>query len=183
MNERTIFERAVKDGAFRVLITRQELEKRIQELGQEITNDYRGKDPIIIGILNGCFVFIADLVRTIELDLEIDFLKISSYGDAQVSSGQVTMLKDVNADIGGRHVIVVEDIVDTGVSLKYLEERLKALNPASLKFVTLLYKKEKAKIHFDIDYVGFEIPDEFVIGYGLDHKQILRNLPAIYVMD
>ncbi|MBN1464946.1 hypoxanthine phosphoribosyltransferase [candidate division KSB1 bacterium] len=183
MDERTIFERAVLDGAFRVLITREELEKRIQELGRAITKDYRGKDPIVIGILNGCFVFIADLVRTIELDLEIDFLKISSYGDAQVSSGQVTMLKDVNAEIGGRHVLVVEDIVDTGVSLKYLEERLQALNPASLKFVTLLYKKEKAKIHFDIDYVGFEIPDEFVIGYGLDHKQILRNLPAIYVMD
>ena len=171
------------DGAFRVLITREELEKRIQELGQAITNDYRGKQPIVIGILNGCFVFISDLVRAVELDLEIDFLKISSYGDAQVSSGNVTMLKDVDADIRGRHVLVVEDIVDTGVSLKYLEEKLKALNPASLKFVTLLYKKDKAKIHFDIDYVGFEIPDEFVIGYGLDHKQILRNLPAIYVMD
>ena len=183
MNERTIFERAVHDGAFRVLITREELEKRIEELGQAITNDYRGKQPIVIGILNGCFVFISDLVRAVELDLEIDFLKISSYGDAQVSSGNVTMLKDVDADIRGRHVLVVEDIVDTGVSLKYLEEKLKALNPASLKFVTLLYKKEKAKIHFDIDYIGFEIPDEFVIGYGLDHKQILRNLPAIYVMD
>ena len=183
MNERTIFEKAVHDGAFRVLITREELEQRIRELGQKITADYRGKDPIVIGILNGCFVFISDLVRAIELDLEIDFLKISSYGDEQVSSGNVTVLKDVNADIKGRHVLVVEDIVDTGLSLKYLEERLKLLNPASLGFVTLLYKREKAKIHFDIDYVGFEIPDEFVIGYGLDHKQILRNLPAIYVMD
>ena len=183
MNDRTIFERAVYDGAFRVLFTREELEKRIQELGQKITNDYRGMEPIVIGILNGCFVFISDLVRAIELDLEIDFLKISSYGDAQVSSGNVTVIKDVNADIKGRHVLVVEDIVDTGLSLKYLEEKLAALQPASLKFVTLLYKKEKAKIHFDIDYVGFEIPDEFVIGYGLDHKQILRNLPAIYVMD
>lgn len=183
MNERTIFERAVHDGAFRVLITRDELDQRILELGKEITNDYRGKDPIVIGILNGCFVFISDLVRAIELDLEIDFLKISSYGDAQVSSGNVTILKDVNADIKDRHVLVVEDIVDTGLSLKYLEEKLTALKPASLGFVTLLYKKEKAKIHFDVDYVGFEIPDEFVIGYGLDHKQILRNLPAIYVMD
>ncbi|MBN1560338.1 hypoxanthine phosphoribosyltransferase [candidate division KSB1 bacterium] len=178
-----MFERAVHDGAFRVLITRQKLQKRIRELGREITHDYRGKEPIVIGILNGCFVFISDLVREIELDLEIDFLKISSYGDAQVSSGNVTMLKDVDANIHDRHVLVVEDIVDTGVSLKYLEEKLKALHPASLKFVTLLYKKDKAKIHFNIDYVGFEIPDEFVIGYGLDHKQILRNLPAIYVMD
>ena len=183
MNDKTIFERAVHDGAFRLLITQDELRVRIRELGRQITNDYRGQELIVIGILNGCFVFMADLVRAIELDLEIDFLKVSSYGDAQVSSGKVTMLKDINADIGGRHVLVVEDIVDTGLSLKFLEKKLAALNPASLKFVTLLYKKEKAKIHFDVDYVGFEIPDEFVIGYGLDHKQILRNLPAIYVMD
>lgn len=183
MNEKTVFERAVYDGAFRALISKDDLENRIRELGAQLTRDYRGKEPIIIGVLNGCFIFIADLVRAIELDLEIDFIKISSYGDEQVSSGKVTMLKDIQADIHGRHVLVVEDIVDTGLSLKFLEEKLKAQQPLSLKFVTLLYKKQKAKINFDIDYVGFEIPDEFVIGYGLDHKQILRNLPAVYVMD
>ncbi|MBN1481840.1 hypoxanthine phosphoribosyltransferase [candidate division KSB1 bacterium] len=183
MNKKTVFEKAVYDSAFRVLVSKNALEKRIQQLGQQLTRDYRDKEPIIVGVLNGCFIFIADLVRAIELDLEIDFLKISSYGDAQVSSGQVTMLKDLQADIRGRHVLVVEDIVDTGLSLKFLQEKLSALKPASLKFVTLLYKKQKAKIHFEIDYIGFEIPDEFVIGYGLDHKQILRNLPAVYIMD
>ena len=183
MEDRTVFERAVHDGAFRVLVTKDELEKRIKELGRQITEDYRGKDPIVIGTLNGCFVFIADLVRDIELDLEIDFLKISSYGDAQVSSGKVTMLKDIQADIAGRHVLVIEDIVDTGLSIKFLDDLLSAHKPASLKFVTLLLKPEKAKIDRKIDYVGFEIADEFVIGYGLDHKQILRNLPAVYVMD
>lgn len=183
MDKRTVFEKAVYDSAFRALISTSELEARIQQLGQQLTTDYRGKEPIVIGVLNGCFIFIADLVRAIELDLEIDFLKISSYGDAQVSSGKVTMLKDLQADIRGRHVLVVEDIVDTGLSLRFLQEKLAALHPASLKFVTLLYKKQKAKIHFDIDYIGFEIPDEFVIGYGLDHRQILRNLPAVYIMD
>ncbi len=183
MDSRTVFERAVHDGAFRELVSKEALDKRIKELGQQITSDYRGKDPIMIGTLNGCFVFIADLVRAIELDLEIDFLKISSYGDAQVTSGKVTMLKDIQADITGRHVLVVEDIVDTGLSINFLDDLLSAHNPASLKFVTLLLKPDKAKTERKIDYVGFEIPDEFVIGYGLDHKQILRNLPAVYVMD
>ncbi len=183
MNDRTLFEKAVHDNAFRVLISKEELRERIRELGRQITADYRGKEPIMIGVLNGSFVFIADLVRAIELDLEIDFLKISSYGNELTSSGRVQMLKDINADIEGRHVLIVEDIVDTGLSIKFLEEKLSALKPASLKFVTLLIKREIAKVDFDIDYVGFEIPNEFVIGYGLDHKQILRNLPAIYVMD
>ncbi len=183
MNDRTLFEKAVHDNAFRVLISKEKLQERIRELGRQITEDYRGKEPIMIGVLNGSFVFIADLVRAIELDLEIDFIKISSYGNEKTSSGRVQMIKDINADIEGRHVLIVEDIVDTGLSIKFLEEKLSALKPASLKFVTLLIKKEIAKVDFDIDYVGFEIPNEFVIGYGLDHKQILRNLPAIYVMD
>jgi hypoxanthine phosphoribosyltransferase len=183
MTDRSLFEKAVYDGGFRVLISQEKLRQRIGELGKEITRDYRGKDPIMIGVLNGCFIFIADLVRTIEIDLEIDFIKLSSYGDAQVTSGRVQMLKDINADIAGRHVLVVEDIVDTGLSLQFMEQKLRALNPASLKFVSLLYKKENARVHCTVDYVGFEIPNEFVIGYGLDHKQILRNLPAVYVMD
>lgn len=183
MDSRTVFERAVHDGAFRELVSKEALDKRIKELGQQITIDYRGKDPIMIGTLNGCFVFIADLVRAIELDLEIDFLKISSYGDAQFTSGKVTMLKDIQANITGRHVLVVEDIVDTGLSINFLDDLLSAHKPASLKFVTLLLKPDKAKTDRKIDYIGFEIPDEFVIGYGLDHKQILRNLPAVYVMD
>jgi len=183
MNNRTLFEKAVHDNAFRVLISKEELAARIQQLGRQITTDYRGKEPIMIGVLNGSFVFISDLVRQVELDLEIDFIKISSYGDERSSSGRVQMLKEINADIEGRDVLIVEDIVDTGLSVKFLQEKLSAMRPKSLKFVTLLMKRDIAKVDFDIDYVGFDIPNEFVIGYGLDHKQILRNLPAIYVMD
>lgn len=183
MNNRTLFEKAVHDNAFRVLISKEEIAARIQQLGRQITEDYRGKEPIMIGVLNGSFVFISDLVRAVELDLEIDFIKISSYGNEHSSSGRVQMLKEINADIEGRHVLIVEDIVDTGLSVKFLQEKLSAMRPTSLKFVTLLMKRDIAKVDFEIDYVGFDIPNEFVIGYGLDHKQILRNLPAIYVMD
>jgi hypoxanthine phosphoribosyltransferase len=163
------------------LISQNEIETRVRELGEQITHDYQGKHPILIGVLNGSFIFIADLVRSIELDLEVDFIKIASYGDEKVSSGEVELLKDINADIFNRHVLVVEDIVDTGLSIHFLQQRFSRMDPLSLKFVSLLYKKEKANCY--IDYIGFEISDEFVIGYGLDHKQILRNLPAIYIMD
>ncbi|MDZ7315113.1 MAG: hypoxanthine phosphoribosyltransferase [candidate division KSB1 bacterium] len=183
MIEKSIYERAVYGGDFRVLITQEQIRQRILELGREITRDYRGKDPIVIGVLNGCFIFIADLVRAIEIDLEIDFIKLSSYGDEKVSSGKVTVLKGIDANITGRHVLVVEDIVDTGLSLHYMDQMFQQLRPASLKYVTLLYKKENVKYPRTIDYVGFEIPNEFVIGYGLDHKQLLRNLPAVYILD
>lgn len=183
MNPKSEFEKAVYENEFRTLISREQLQARIAEMGRRITEEYRGKQPIMIGVLNGAFLFMADLIRCIELDLEVDFIKISSYGDAKVSSGQVMMLKDINAEIQGRHVLVVEDIVDTGLSIQFLQEKFLALAPASLRFVTLLYKKQNAKVDLHLDYVGFEIPNEFVIGYGLDYKQILRNLPAVYVLD
>jgi len=182
-NHRSEFEKVVYDGKFRLLISKEQIEERIRQLGKQISDDYRDKNPIMIGVLNGGFIFMADLIRHIEIDLEIDFIKISSYGDATVSSGKVQMLKDINADVKGRHLLVVEDIVDTGLSIQYLEKKFMELNPASLKFVSLLLKKDNAKVDYHIHYVGFEIPNEFVVGYGLDHKQILRNLPAIYVMD
>ncbi|NLP09187.1 hypoxanthine phosphoribosyltransferase [bacterium] len=153
------------------------------EMGRQITKDYGGKQPIIIGVLNGAFLFMADLIRHIELDLEVDFIKISSYGDEKISSGKVMMLKDINAEIKDRHILVVEDIVDTGLSIRFLRDKFSQRAPASLRFATLLYKKQNVQVAVKIDYVGFEIPDEFVIGYGLDYKQILRNLPAVYVMD
>jgi len=181
--QRTEFEKVVYDGKFRVLLTREQICARTQELGKLITDDYRDKNPIMIGVLNGGFIFMADLIRYVEIDLEVDFIKVSSYGDATISSGRVQILKDINADVHGRHILVVEDIVDTGLSVRFLERRISELKPASLRFVSLLLKKDKAKVDFSIDYVGFEIPNEFVVGYGLDHKQILRNLPAIYVMD
>lgn len=177
------FQKVVYDSKFRTLIDRKQIEKRVQELGKEITRDYQGKEPILIGVLNGCFIFLADLVRFVELDLEIDFIKLSSYGDEKVSSGRVEILKDINATLKNRHVLVVEDIVDTGLSINFLKQKLMNLKPASLKFVSLLLKKEKAKVDFKIDYVGFEVSNQFVVGYGLDYKQVLRNLPAVYVMD
>lgn len=177
------FQRVVHDNKFPVLLSRDQIDSRVRELGEQITRDYQTKHPIVVGVLNGGFLFMADLIRYIELDLEIDFLKISSYGDEKVSSGQVSVIKEINADLRDRHVLVVEDIVDTGLSVKFLEQLFSRHHPASLKFVSLLLKKEKAKVDFDIDYVGFEIPDHFVVGYGLDYKQILRNLPAVYMME
>ncbi|MBN2357286.1 hypoxanthine phosphoribosyltransferase [candidate division KSB1 bacterium] len=181
--QKSEFEKAVYEGGFRVLLTKELIAMRIDELGQQITRDYRGLEPIIIGVLNGAFIFMADLIRRIEIDVEVDFIKISSYGDAKMTSGQVVMLKDINAEIAGRHVLLVEDIVDTGLSIEFLRRKFTALNPASLKYVTFLFKPDSVKSDIRIDYVGFEIPSEFVVGYGLDHKQILRNLPAVYIMD
>jgi len=183
VNNKSEFEKAVYEGEFRTLISRERLAERIAEMGRQISADYRGTQPIIIGVLNGAFLFMADLIRHIELDLEVDFIKISSYGDDKVSSGKVMMLKDINAQIRNRHILVVEDIVDTGLSIQFLREKFLLLAPASLRFVTLLYKRGNVRVSVDLDYVGFEIPNEFVIGFGLDYKQILRNLPAVYVLD
>lgn len=183
MVHRSEFEKVVYDGGFRTLLSQEKIEARIAELGRQITQDYRGLQPIMIGVLNGAVIFMADLIRHIELDVEIDFIKISSYGDAKVSSGIVRMLKDINADIKGRHILLVEDIVDTGHSIRFLHEKFMAMAPASLRFVSLLIKPANVQTDIPIDYVGFAIPNEFVVGYGLDHKQILRNLPAVYVMD
>ena len=165
------------------LISETEIKERVRELGKIITNDYQDVKPILISVLNGSFIFFADLVREIQLDLEIDFIKLSSYGDAKISSGKVNVLKEINADLKGRHVIIVEDIIDTGLSIMYLKNKLLEHEPASLRFVSLLYKKDNVNLDFDIDYVGFYIPNEFVVGYGLDYKQVLRNLPAVYVME
>lgn len=183
MQNKSEYEKVVYNNTFRTLLSEDEIKNRIKSLGQQITNDYRGTIPIVIGVLNGSFIFIADLVRAIKLDLEIDFIKLSSYGDAKVSSGRVHVLKEIDADLKDRHVLIAEDIIDTGLSIRYLHKKLEAFQPASLKYVTLLYKKDNAKIDAAIDYVGFEIPNDFVVGYGLDYKQILRNLPAVYVMD
>lgn len=183
MKHRSEFERVVYDGKFRILISEEKIEQKLRELGKQITEDYRDKNPIMIGVLNGGFIFMADIVRHVEIDLEVDFIKISSYGNATTSSGEVKMLKDINAEVTGRHILIVEDIVDTGLSIRFLEKKFLELEPASLKFVSFLVKKENAQVEYNVDYFGFEIPNEFVVGYGLDHKQILRNLPAIYVMD
>ncbi len=168
---------------FKVFITREEIEARVSLLGKKLDKDFEGKRPIFIGILNGAFIFLADIMRNVSIPCEVDFMKLSSYGDEKVSSGQVTELKEINAKIAGRHVVLVEDIVDTGLSMKYIVERMKTYNPESVSVVTLLHKKDATKYDVQIDYVGFEIPTKFVLGYGLDYAQEGRNLGQIYVLD
>lgn len=161
-------------------ITEDEIQKRVKELGKKISQDFKGKFPIFIGILNGSFIFLSDLVKNVSITCEMDFFKLSSYGDSKISSGEVKMLKELNADIHERHVIIVEDIVDTGLSIKFIMELMEHYEPASVSIASLLLKPGKLKYEHKIDYIGFEIPDEFVIGYGLDYAQKYRNLTSIY---
>jgi len=163
-------------------LTEQEIQKRIAELGKELSEDYKSKLPIFIGVLNGSFMFMADLLKNVTINCEMDFFKLSSYGDEKISAGRVKLLKELNADITDRHLIVVEDIVDTGLSIKYIEELLEGHKPASTKVVSLLMKPESLKYDVKIDYIGFKIPNKFVIGYGLDYAQKYRNLSSIYVL-
>ncbi len=168
---------------FKLFITEEEIRKRISELADELNRDFHDRVPIFIGILNGSFIFMSDLIREITIDCEIDFFKLSSYGDAKISSGDVRMLKDLNCEVEERDIVIVEDVVDSGLSIAYIRNLIMQQNPRSFSVVTLLYKKEVAKVDFPIDYVGFEIPTEFVIGYGLDYAQKWRNLRSIYVLD
>jgi hypoxanthine phosphoribosyltransferase len=175
-------ERHIDGHVFNILIDRHEIDIAVQRLGKRLTTDYRGKNPIMVGVMNGAFLFIADLIRAMdEPEAEVDFLKIGSYGNHMSSSGLISLDKDVSAKLMGRHIIVVEDIVDSGLSITFIHDHIIKLQPASLEFATLLLKKEKAKVDFDIKYVGFEIGNDFVIGYGLDYQQQYRNLPDIYV--
>lgn len=168
---------------FRVYLDRETIHQRIAEIGAEINRAYEGQTPILIGVLNGSFMFIADLMRAIEIDCEVDFWKLSSYGASKVTSGQVHELKKVDAKLNGRHVIIVEDIVDTGLSMQYILNRIQEYEPASLRVATLLHKFEATEVDVQLDYVGFRIPNAFVIGYGLDYGQLARNLPDIYILD
>ena len=162
------------------MLSQEKLANRVKELGEQISQDYEGKLPIFIGVLNGSFMFMADLMKQVTIHCEMDFMKLSSYGDEKISSGNVKMLKELNADISERHVIVVEDIVDSGLSINYMDGLLKQLSPASIKYASLLVKPNSLKYDVKIDYIGFEIEDQFVIGYGLDYAQRYRNLRAIY---
>ena len=159
------------------------LQKRVIEIGREISKKYKGKVPIIIGVLNGAFLFMADLVRNLNIQFEVDFIKIDSYGDNAKSTGTVRLIKDISADITGRDVIIVEDIVDTGLSLKFLKHRMEEASPQSLRFATCLFKPDVASHDLSIDWIGFNIDDHYVVGYGLDLKQIYRGLPAIYAVN
>lgn len=164
------------------MLNEEKIKTRIKELGEQISNDYMNKLPIFIGVLNGSFMFMSDLLKHVNIHCEIDFIKLSSYGDAKISSGNVRTLKELNADISERHIIIVEDIVDTGLSINYITEILNYHKPASVKYVSLLVKPASLKFDIKIDYIGFEIPNQFVIGYGLDYAQKYRNLTSIYAL-
>jgi hypoxanthine phosphoribosyltransferase len=173
----------IGDNVFVPFIKEEDIQKRIEELGKEISSDYKNTVPVFIGVLNGSFIFMSDLIRNISIDCEIDFFKLSSYGDEKISSGKVKLLKELNCDINGRDLIIVEDIVDTGLSIKFIEELIEHHNPASMKVATLLVKPDSLKYQVKIDYIGFNIPSKFVIGYGLDYAQQYRNLKSIYVLN
>jgi len=164
----------------RVVVAPDDLQQRIAELGKEITADYQGRPPLLVGVLKGAFVFMSDLARAIELPVEFDFMAVSSYGSATRTSGVVRIVKDLEIDLTDRDVVIVEDIVDSGLTLAYLRRNLAARHPRSLEVCALLVKEGLQRTELDLKYVGFTIPPDFVIGYGLDVGERYRNLPGIY---
>jgi hypoxanthine phosphoribosyltransferase len=166
-----------------ILVQPDELAHRVRELAQEISHDYEGRDLLLIGVLKGAVFFLSDLMRHLEVECEVDFMAVSSYGSSTDSSGIVRILKDLDSPIEGRDVLIVEDIVDSGLTLSYLFRMLRARNPATLEVCALLTKPERREVDLPIRYVGFEIPNRFAIGYGLDHAERFRNLPYVAVLE
>jgi hypoxanthine phosphoribosyltransferase len=177
----TADEASVKDGEVigETLVSADDLKRRVRELAEEISRDYAGKDLVLVGVLKGAVFFLSDLMRALEIPVEVDFMAVASYGSATKSSGVVRILKDLDAAIEGRDVLIVEDIVDSGLTLQYLMRNLKGRNPRSLEVCALLVKPERQKVDLPTRYVGFEIPNRFAIGYGLDHAERYRNLPFV----
>jgi hypoxanthine phosphoribosyltransferase len=170
-------------GLGEVLVTAEDLQRRVVELGEEISRDYAGKSLLLIGVLKGAVFFLSDLMRYIDIPVEVDFMAVASYGSATDSSGVVRILKDLDAAIEGRDVLIVEDIVDSGLTLQYLLRNLGSRNPRSLEVCALLTKPERRKVDLPTRYVGFEIPDRFVVGYGLDYAERHRNLPYVAALE
>lgn len=166
----------------KVLLSEEQISKRVEEIAAEISTDFAGKEVMLVGILKGAVIFMADICRKLTVPVELDFMAVSSYGSATVSSGAVQIIKDIEVSIEGKNIIVVEDIVDSGLTLKYLLENLWSRGPASVKTCVLLDKPEARKVDVKIDYMGFEVPNEFAVGYGLDYAQKLRNLPYVGVL-
>jgi hypoxanthine phosphoribosyltransferase len=164
------------------IISAEKIDAKVKELASELSKKFKDEVPIFIGVLNGSFIFMADLMRHLSIDCEMDFIKLTSYSGRE-SVGTVKLLKDISADITGRHIVIVEDIIDSGLTIKFLKERLQGAEPASIMVTTFLMKPDIANVDFEIDLVGFEIPPEFVVGYGLDFNQKLRHLPAIYRLE
>jgi hypoxanthine phosphoribosyltransferase len=171
-----------ESGVGDILVQRDDLAHRVRELGEEVSRDYAGTDLLLVGVLKGAVFFLSDLMRHLEIPCEVDFMAVASYGSSTDSSGVVRILKDLDASIEGREVLIVEDIVDSGLTLSYLVRTLRARNPASLEVCALLTKPERRKVELPIRYVGFEIPNRFAIGYGLDYGERYRNLPYVAVL-
>ena len=180
LNENKNEKLVIGEDVFVPFLTEDVIQNRIKEMAAQISQDYKGKIPIFIGVLNGAFIFLSDLIKNVSIDCEIDFFKLSSYGDSKISSGNVRLLKELNCEVNGRDIIIVEDIVDSGLSIKYIEEIFVKHSPSSMKVCSLLMKPESLKYDVKIDYIGFNIPSKFVIGYGLDYAQKFRNLRSIF---
>jgi hypoxanthine phosphoribosyltransferase len=173
---------ALHDDIDRIILTEEELAARVRELGAQISADYGDEPVLLVGVLRGAAIFLADLARAIETPVELDFMAVSSYGSSTKSSGVVRILKDLDETVDGRHVLVCEDILDTGLTLKYLLRNLASRKPRSLEVVALMSKLGKQRVPISCKYVGFEVPDEFVVGYGLDYAERYRNLPYVGVL-
>ena len=166
----------------RILISQEEIQVRCKELGKELTENYQDKNPLVVGVLKGAVPFMADIIRSIDAYLELDFMDVSSYGNATVSSGEVKIVKDLDTNVEGRDLLIVEDIIDSGRTLAYLVDLFKYRKANSVKIVTLLDKPEGRVVDIEADYIGFNVPNEFVVGYGLDYAEAYRNLPYIGVL-
>lgn len=166
----------------RVLFSEEQIAEKIKEIGAQISKDYEDKNPLIISVLRGSFIFMADLCRAVTVPCEVDFMSASSYGAGSVSSGEVKIVKDLDTSVEGRHIIVVEDILDSGRTLSYLLKNLEARGAASIALCTFLDKPDRRVIPVDVDYCGFTVPDEFIVGYGLDYAQKYRNLPYVGIL-
>ncbi|WP_286678810.1 hypoxanthine phosphoribosyltransferase [Candidatus Aquicultor secundus] len=179
MMEANVTDRVLSDDIEDVIVSEEQIKLRVRELGRQISEDYRGKDLMLVGILRGAFVFLADLIREMGISVETDFIAISSYGSASTTSGVVRILKDLDDDIADKHVLIVEDILDTGLTLNYLIKNLSSRRPASLEICSFIVKEGKQRVPIRLKYSGFTVPNTFVVGYGLDYAQMYRNLPFI----
>jgi hypoxanthine phosphoribosyltransferase len=171
-----------ENGALSLLLSRGVIAARVKELATQISHDYAGKDLLLVGVLKGAFVFLADLIRALEIPVQVEFVRLASYGKGAISAGQVRVILDLDVPIAGQHVLVVEDLLDTGLTLGFLLERLQARQPASLKLCILLNKRIRRVYEITPDYTGFDVPDGFVVGYGIDYAECYRYLPAIYTL-
>lgn len=172
----------MKEDIQEILFSSEILTEKVKELAEKITNDYKGKELVVVGILKGSVVFTAELIKNISIKCEIDFMAVSSYGNSTETSGVVRILKDLDSNIEGKNILIVEDIVDTGTTLKYLLEYLKARKADSIEIVSLLNKPARRKVDLNVKYIGFEVPDAFIVGYGIDYAEQYRNLPYIGIL-